>query len=187
MKVNSNIQAMIAGNVLKNNEIRQSWLQINYIRRDHFRIGNKLTLGTYAQIYYSTRRLSHTYQSTMMQAGSFTPTMNSLFNYDPMFRANQFVAGGLTPIIRLNSFLQIRPSFYAFVPYRMIKENSDGTAGYAKKRFNDFQYIGDFTVAAKFSNISVSAFANYYSSHKRSVDFGLTIGWFMFHERFIER
>ena len=69
----------------------------------------------------------------------------------------------------------------------MIYENADGTAGYAKKRFNDFQYIGDFTVAAKFSNISVSAFANYYSSHKTSVDFGLTIGWFMFHERFIER
>ena len=170
-----------------NNEIRQSWLQINYIRRDHFRIGNKLTLGTYAQIYYSTRRLSHTYQSTMMQAGSFTPTMNSLFNYDPMFRANQFVAGGLTPIIRLNSFLQIRPSFYAFVPYRMIKENSDGTASYGKRRFNDFQYIGDITVAAQFSSISVSSFVNYYSSHRNSVDFGLTLGWFMFNERFFEQ
>lgn len=169
------------------NKLQQSWLQIGYIRRDHFNIGKKLTLGTYLQLYYSTRRLSHTYQSTMMQAGSFTPTMNSLFNYDPKFRANQFVAGGVTPIIKLNNYLQIRPSFYAFVPYRMIKEKSDGTAYYVKQRFNDFQYIGDFTVAAKFSNISVSAFANYYSSHKSSVDFGITIGWFMFHERFIEQ
>ena len=172
---------------LPTNSIKQSWLQLGYIRRDHFDVGEKLTLGTYLQIFYSTRRLSHTYQSTMMQAGSFTPTMNSLFNYDPKFRANQFVAGGITPIIKLNNFLQIRPSFYAFVPYRMIKEKSDGTAYYAGKRFNDFQYIGDFTVAAKFSNISVSAFANYYSSHKNSVNFGITIGWFMFHERFIEQ
>lgn len=171
---------------VKNPKLHQSWLQINYIRRDHFNIGSKLTLGTYAQIFYSTRRLSHTYQSTMMQAGSFTPTMNSLFNYDPKFRANQFVAGGVTPIIRLNSFLQIRPSFYAFVPYRIIKENSDGTASYGKRRFNDFQYIGDLTVAAHFSGLSVSAFANYYSSHKNSVSFGLTLGWFMFNERFIE-
>ena len=31
-----------------------------------------------------------------------------------------FIAGGVTPIIKLNSFLQIRPSFYAFIPYRMI-------------------------------------------------------------------
>ena len=172
---------------LPTNSIKQSWLQLGYIRRDHFDVGEKLTLGTYLQLFYSTRRLSHTYQSTMMQAGSFTPTMNSLFNYDPKFRANQFVAGGITPIIKLNNFLQIRPSFYAFVPYRMIKEKSDGTAYYAGKRFNDFQYIGDFTVAAKFSNISVSAFANYYSSHKNSVNFGITIGWFMFHERFIEQ
>ena len=172
---------------LPTNRIEQSWLQLGYIRRDHFDVGKKLTLGTYLQLFYSTRRLSHTYQSTMMQAGSFTPTMNSLFNYDPKFRANQFVAGGITPIIKLNNFLQIRPSFYAFVPYRMIKEKSDGTAYYAGKRFNDFQYIGDFTIAAKFSNISVSAFANYYSSHKNSVNFGITIGWFMFHERFIEQ
>ena len=172
---------------LPTNRIEQSWLQLGYIRRDHFDVGKKLTLGTYLQLFYSTRRLSHTYQSTMMQAGSFTPTMNSLFNYDPKFRANQFVAGSITPIIKLNNFLQIRPSFYDFVPYRMIKEKSDGTAYYAGKRFNDFQYIGDFTVAAKFSNISVSAFANYYSSHRNSVNFGITIGWFMFHERFIEQ
>lgn len=168
-------------------ELKQSWLQIGYIRRDYFRIGSKLSLGTYMQIYYSTRRLSNTYQATMMQAGSFTPTMNSLFNYDPKFRANQFVAGGVTPVIKLNNFIQIRPSFYVFVPYRMIKENSKGLAYYEKKRFNDFQYIGDFTIAAQFSNIAMSAFANYYSSHKSSVDFGITIGWFMFHERFFDK
>ena len=169
-----------------NKELNQSWLQINYLRRDHFRLSRKVTLATYLQVYYSTRRLSHTYQSTMMQAGAFTPTMNSLFNYDPKFRANQFVGGGVTPIVKLNNFLQIRPSFYAFAPYRLIKENPDGTAMYGKKRFDDFQYIGDLTVVAKFSNISVSAFVNYYSSHSKSVDVGLTLGWFMFNERFLE-
>lgn len=164
----------------------QSWLQISYQRRDHFPLGKKLTIGTYLHLFYSTRRFSQTYQATVMQAGSFNPTMNSLFNYDPKFRANQFVAGGVTPIIKLNSILQIRPSFYAFIPYRRIIDR-DGKATYSKKRFNDFQYIGDITFAAKFSNISVSAFIDYYSSHRTSVDVGLTIGWFMFHERFIEQ
>ena len=171
---------------VKEKELDQSWLQINFQRRDHFRLSKKLTLATHMQIYYSTRRLSHTYQSTMMQAGSFNPTMNSLFNYDPKFRANQFVAGGVTPIVKLNSFVQIRPSFYAFVPYRKIKENPDGTARYGKRRFDDFQYIADLTVAAKFSNVSVSAFVNYYSSHRKSVDLGITLGLFMFNERFFE-
>lgn len=168
------------------NTLRQSWLQISYKRRDHIKLSPSLSLGTYIQIHYSTRRLSKTYQATMMQAEAFTPTMNSIFNYDPKFRANQFVAGGITPILKFNSFVQFRPSFYAFVPYRMIKENSDGTASFCRKRFNDFEYIADFTVAAKFSNVYVSGFVNYYSSHNKRVNAGISLGWFMFNEKFLE-
>ena len=122
----------------------------------------------------------------MMQAAAFTPTQNSIFNYDPKFRANQFVAGGVIPIFKVTSYLQIRPGFYAFVPYRKINENSDGIAYYNKKRFNDFQYIADLTLAAQFSNISASAFVNYYSSSKKRVNLGISVGWFMFNERFLE-
>ena len=168
------------------NTLRQSWLQISYKRRDHIKLSHSLSLGTYIQIHYSTRRLSKTYQATMMQAEAFTPTMNSIFNYDPKFRANQFVAGGITPILKFNSFVQFRPSFYAFVPYRMIKENSDGTASFCRKRFNNFEYIADFTVAAKFSNVYISGFVNYYSSHNKSVNAGISLGWFMFNEKFLE-
>ncbi len=169
-----------------NNEQMLSWLQISYTRRDNFSLTNKFTLGTYAQLFYSTRRLSKTYQATMMQAGAFTPTQNSIFNYDPKFRANQFVAGGIIPIFKVNNFLQIRPGFYAFVPYRKIYENSDGTAYFSKRRFNDFQYIADLTMVAQFSNISASAFVNYYSSHNKRVNIGISLGWFMFSERFFE-
>ena len=171
---------------VENKILDQSWLQICYTRRDHFRIASSLTLGTYLQLYYSTRRLSRTYQATIMQAGEFTPTLTGLFNYDPKFRANQYIAGGVTPIIKINNFIQIRPSFYAFVPYRAILENPDGTASYSKKRMDTFEYIADIIVAARLSNLSVSAFANYHSSHKSNVNFGLTLGWFMFNERFVE-
>ena len=178
-KYNGNIE-------VGNSTLDQSWLQICYTRRDHFKIAPSLTLGTYLQLYYSTRRLSKTYQATMMQAGAFTPTLTGLFNYDPKFRANQYIAGGVTPIIKLNSFIQIRPSFYAFMPYRAILENPDGTASYSKKRLDTFEYIADITAAVRLSKISVSAFINYYSSHKANVNLGLTLGWFMFNERFIE-
>ncbi len=171
---------------VNNKEQVQSWLQISYTRRDNFNLGKIFSLGTYAQMFYSTRRLSRTYQATMMQAGAFTPTQNSIFNYDPKFRANQFIAGGVIPIFKLNNFLQARPGFYAFLPYRKIYENSDGTAYYSKKRFNDFQFIADLTLVAQFSNISASAFVNYYSSSKKRVNFGISLGWFMFNERFLE-
>lgn len=171
---------------LDNNTLRHSWLQISYKRRDHFKVSPFLSLGTFLQLHYSTRRLSKTYQATMMQAEAFAPTMNSIFNYDPKFRANQFVAGGITPIVKINNFIQLRPSFYGFLPYIKIEENSDGTASFCRKRFNDFEYIADFTIAAKFSNISASAFVNYYSSHNNSVNLGISLGWFMFNEKFLE-
>ena len=169
-----------------NNEQFLSWLQISYTRRDNFNISDLFTLGTYAQLFYSTRRLSKSYQATMMQAAAFTPTQNSIFCYDPKFRANQFIAGGIIPIFKLNNYLQVRPGFYSFVPYRKIYENSDGTAYYSKKRFNDFQFIADLTFVAQFSNISASAFVNYYSSSPKRVNLGISVGWFMFNERFLE-
>ncbi len=169
-----------------NKEQFLSWLQISYTRRDNFNFSDIFSLGTYAQLFYSTRRLSRSYQATMMQAAAFTPTQNSIFSYDPKFRANQFVAGGVIPIFKLNNFLQVRPGFYAFIPYRKIYESSNGTPYYNKKRFNDFQYIADLTFVAQFSNISASAFVNYYSSSPKRVNLGISVGWFMFNERLLE-
>ncbi len=170
----------------KSGKFYPSWLQMSYIRKDHFKLNKKFTLGTLLHLYYSTRDISQSYQSTMMQAGSFTPTMNSIFNYDPKFRANQFIAGGIMPIYKINNFLQIRAGFYGFSPYRKIMENQNGEAYFSKRRFSDFQYIADVTIACKFSNLSVSAFLDYYSSHKDGINVGITMGLFMFNERFIE-
>ena len=170
-----------------NNRQRLSWLQLTYTRRDHYKLLNNFILGTHIQLHYSTRHNANTYQATMMQASAFTPTMNSLFNYDPSFRAYQYVAGGLIPIFKFKQLFQIRPSVYCFLPYRKIEENYDGTANLSRKRFRDFQYICDLTVAASISNISISGFVNYYSSHDKSINVGVTLGWFMFNERFIEQ
>ena len=172
--------------VVDDYRLNQSWLQVRYARSDYFKFTDRFSLGTYVKMYYSTRRLSRTYQATMMQASAFTPTMNGIFNYDPKFRANQYVAGGVTPIFKINNYLQVRPSAYVFLPYRKIYENPDGSASYSKKRFNDFQYIADLTLVAKFASISLSGYVNYYSSHPNSVNAGITLGWFMFNERFLE-
>lgn len=165
---------------------KSSWLQISFKRNDYIKMGRHFVLGTDLHIYYSTRRLSPTYQATMMQAGAYTPTMNSMYNYDTSFRANQFVAGGLCPIVKINNIIQLRCGLYGFVPYRKIQEDSDGTVFLSKKRFNDFQYITELSVIGKLSAFMISGYIDYYSSHKKGVNAGLTIGWFMFNDRLIE-
>lgn len=170
----------------KNGHRRLSWLQMSYNRKDHFYINRFFTIGTNMHLFYSTRGLSSSYQASMMQAGAYTPTMSSMFNYDPAFRANQFIAGGVTPIYKMNNFLQFRAGFYGFTPYRKIKEGADGAAYFSKKHFSDFQYIAEFAAVARFSSLMVSGYVDYYSSKKNGVNAGLTLGWFMFNERFIE-
>ena len=163
-----------------------SWLQMNFKRNDYFKISRHFILGTDLHIYYSTRRLSPTYQATMMQAGAYTPTMNSMYNYDTSFRANQFIAGGLCPIVKFNNLLHLRCGLYGFVPYRQIKQDSDGEVVLSKKRFNDFQYITELSLVGKISAFIVSGYVDYYSSHKKGINAGITIGWFMFNDRFVE-
>ena len=164
----------------------KAWLQMNYIRNDIFNLSRHLSLGTYLQVYYSTRELSNTYQATMMQAGAFAPTMNTLFNYDPKFRANQFVGAGITPIIKLSNFIQLRPSIYVFSPYRKINEADDGTAYYSKKRFDGIEYFTELNAVGTISTITLSGFINYYGAHSNGINVGIRFGWFMFNERFFE-
>ena len=170
------------GNAKKHN---QSWLQMSYTRIDYFNLSRKLSLGTYLKAYYSTRGLSETYQASMMQAGAFTPIMNSLFNYDPAYRAYQYGALGLIPVFKLNDIFQIRGEIYGFFPYKTIKEDIKGHPYYAK-HFSNIEYMTELTIACKFSALTLAAWADYYSSHKESLKVGITLGWFMFNERFIE-
>ncbi len=163
----------------------QSWLQMSYTRIDYYNIAKNLSLGTYLKAYYSTRGLSETYQASMMQAGAFTPTMNSLFNYNPAYRAYQYGALGIMPVYKMNNILQIRGEVYGFFPYKTIKEEPNG-GSYYTERLKDIEYIAELTVACKFSSLTLAAWADYYSSHKKSIKVGLTLGWFMFNERFIE-
>ncbi|MBQ5664128.1 MAG: patatin-like phospholipase family protein [Bacteroidaceae bacterium] len=172
----------LSGSVKKHN---QSWLQMSYTRIDYHNLTKNLSLGTYLKAYYSTRGLSETYQASMMQAGAFTPTMNSLFNYNPAYRAYQYGALGIMPVYKVNDILQIRGELYGFLPYKTIKEEPNGGSYYAKS-LQDIKYIAELTVACKFSSLTLAAWADYYSSHKNSVKVGLTLGWFMFNERFIE-
>lgn len=174
--------SFLSGSVKKHN---QSWLQMSYTRISYHNITKKFSLGTYLKAYYSTRGLSETYQASMMQADAFTPTMNSLFNYNPAYRAYQYGALGIIPVYKLNDILQIRAETYGFLPYKTIKENPNGSSYYAKS-LQDINYITELTIACKFSSLTLAAWADYYSSHKNEIKVGLTLGWFMFNERFIE-
>ena len=163
-----------------------SWLQFSYKDQHYLPVKDKVILGTYLEGYYSSRNFAQTYTATMMQAGTFAPTPSMLFSYNPTFRANQYIAAGIKPIYMLKPYLQVRLEAYAFVPIRPILQNSMGEAYYGEP-FSTMAHLEELSIVGRFSTFVISAYLKHESSYPRNVGAGISLGWYMFNNRFIEQ
>lgn len=163
-----------------------SWLQLNIKDQHYLPLNNNFILGTHVEAYYSSRNLAQNYTATMLQAGVFAPTPSMLFNYNPTFRANQYIAAGLKPIYMLNSFLQLRFEAYAFVPIYPIINNEEGKAQYGKP-FSKLAHIEELSIAGRFSTFIISTYLNHISSSPKNISAGISLGWYMMNNRFVEQ
>lgn len=163
-----------------------SWLQLSIKDQRYLPINERFILGTYAEGYYSSRNLAQNYTATMLQAGTFAPTPSMLFTYNPDFRANQYLAAGIKPIYMLTSYLQVRLEAYAFVPLYPIIPTETGKAQYGKP-LSSLSHIEELSIVGRFSTFVVSAYLNHNSSAPREVNMGISLGWYMQNNRFIEQ
>lgn len=170
-----------------NPEVREvSWLQFNFRDQHYLSFTDKLVLGTYFEGYYSSRNLAQNYTATMMQAGTFAPTPSTIFTYNTAFRANQYVAVGLKPIYMFNPYLQVRFEAYAFVPIKPILQNVEGKAYYGAP-LSTMAHIEELSVVGRFSTFVVSAYVTNNSSSPRNLGVGISLGYYLFNNRFIEQ
>ena len=93
---------------------------------------------------------------------------------------------GLKPIYALNPYLQFRFEAYAFVPIFPILQNEEGKAYYGKA-LSTFAHLEELSIVGRFSTFVISAYLNHNSSSPRSVSAGISLGWYMFNNRFIEQ
>ena len=163
-----------------------SWLQFHFRDQRYLPLRGKMTLGTHIEGYYSSRTLAQNYTATMMQAGSFTPTPSTIFTYNTAFRANQYIAAGLKPIYALTPYLQLRFEAYAFAPILPILQNKEGKAYYGQP-LSTLAHLEEFSIIGRFSTLVISAYLNHNSASPRNISAGVSIGWYMFNNRFIEQ
>ena len=163
-----------------------SWLQLSIKDQHYLPISEKLVLGTHVEAYYSSRNLSRDYTASMLQAGIFAPTPSMLFTYNPTFRANQYVAAGIKPIYMFNPYFQLRLELYAFAPIYPILSDEEGKAYYGKP-FTSLSHIEELSLVGRFSTFVVSAYINHNSSLPRSINAGISLGWYLQNNRFIEQ
>lgn len=163
-----------------------SWMQLSFKDQRYMPVKGKFILGTHIEGFYSSRNLAQNYTATMMQAGSFNPTPSSIFTYNTAFRANQYVAAGLKPIYTFNPYLQLRFEAYVFAPIYPIRSNESGGAYYGDL-FSSFSHLEELSLVGRFSTFIISAYLNQNSSSPKSINVGISLGWYMFNNRFIEQ
>ena len=163
----------------------QSWLKLSYEMEKYFNFRHNFTLGTYLNIYYSSRNFSHNYRATMMQAGEFAPTAHSKIAYNEAFRANQYVGLGLIPIYQFSNVVHARLGIYGFAPVFPIRENENHKA-YLGKLFTRLECLSELDVVVRLPFGSISAYVNYYSSPGNNWNIGLSLGWQIFGGRFMD-
>lgn len=171
----------------------ETWLQFSSHWEQYFKVGRHFVLGTALDGVYSSQGLGENYMETMLMTPSFDPTKHSMINFNPAFRSNFFVAGGLKPIWKFNDRFHLRLENYLFVPFQRILPNGyyqpytegllsdDGDATY------HVEYINELSFVAQFKFIAASLFVNYYSYPKNNFNVGLTLGYLLPAARLVER
>lgn len=163
----------------------QAWIKFSYEMEKYFNFRNNFTLGTYLNIYYSSRNFSQNYRATMMQAGEFSPTAHSKIAYNEAFRANQYVGLGAIPIYRFSNVVHTRLGVYGFIPIFPIRED-DNHKAYFGKLFTGLEWLSELDVVVGLPFGAISAYVNYYSSPGGNWNIGLTLGWQIFGNRFTD-
>lgn len=169
-----------------------SWLQMKGRWRQFQVLNNRFNLGYLAEMVLSSKNLMNNYTASVLQAPAFTPTPHSEIVFNEAFRANQYVAFGLSPILKFSKLLQFRLDMYGFAPLYEIKKKviqTDKTyvgLPYYGKFLHSFDCMGEAAMVLQLPFISISLYANAYSYPKHNFNVGLNIGYLIFNPKMLD-
>lgn len=161
-----------------------TWGQVELDLESYFPMGNHFVLGTKLNTVASSKKLVDNYTANIVQAPAFCPTPATKNYFNPEFRANSYVAGGIIPLIKISDSFQFRTEFYAFAPFRKIIENNELKAEYGKW-FNHLSYMGEAALVYNLSFASFSIYGNYLSYPSKNWNFGVSFGFLFTAPKFL--
>ena len=171
---------------------KHEWLYVKGFWQNYPVMKHKFNLGLMGEAVFSNKQFSSNYTASILRASSFAPTPHSKISFNEAFRADSYIAAGITPLIKVNDMLHFRFDAYGFVPVRktrkeVLDENQPQrhTAQY-DDYFKSYQYMGEAAMVLQLPFVSVSLFANGYSSPRNNYNFGLNIGYLIFDSGFFD-
>jgi len=175
----------LAGDYTQPTNRNDSWFQYCIFFDQYIQISRKFTMGTYAELTYSTQGLLPDYAATITQVPSFQPTLFSKAIFDEAYRANRFGAIGLKPVYRLMDQFHLRNETYWFLPYQSILRAADNSAYYSQP-FSTSHWLSETALVYDFKVATASLFANYNSASANHWHIGFNIGVLLFNPKFKE-
>ncbi|MDH6306919.1 NTE family protein [Parabacteroides sp. PF5-5] len=170
-----------------------SWLQVKGHWQHYHVVNSAFNVGFLTELVVSSKNLMNNYTSSILQAPAFTPTPHSEIVFNEAFRANQYAAGGISPILKLNRLLHLRADLYCFVPFYEIKKdvtymetNQYVDLPYYGKFMHNFEYMGEAALVVQLPFASISVYANGYSYPRKNFNFGLNIGYLLFNPKMLD-
>lgn len=166
------------------NKTGEMWIQGELQWDKYFNIDKSFSLGFRIDALASTRKLLSNYTAAIVQASAFTPTPSTRNYFNPDFRSNSFVAGGILPIWKILDNLQLRTEFYMFMPFRQLEETEQHGTKYGKW-FSHISYMGESALVYNFSFATLSIYGNYLSYPSKNWNFGISFGLLFNAPRFL--
>lgn len=177
---------------LSANKKTHSWLQMKGHWEQYHEINNYFNFGYMGEIVLSSKNLMNNYTSSVLQAPAFTPTPHSNIVFNEAFRANQYAAFGVSPIVKFGKLVHFRLDMYGFAPLYEIKKQTQNYNGtqvdmpYYGKFMRSFQYMGEAAVVLHLPFACISVYANGYSYPKSNFNVGVNIGYLIFNPKMLD-
>lgn len=181
----------VATEPTKNNT--HSWLQMKAHWEQYHELSKLFNLGYTGELVLSSKNLMENYTASILQAPAFTPTPHSTIVFNEAFRANQYAALGVSPIVKLGKFVHFRLDLYGFLPLYEIKKHTEVldnnyvmTFPYYGKFLDSFKYMGEAAFVVHLPFTSISLYANGYSYPSKNFNFGINIGYLLFNPKLLD-
>jgi NTE family protein len=159
-----------------------TWLQVNVTYENFYKRISSVSLGVFAQAYFSSQEYFSNYTSSILSAKAYQPFPEAIVRFMPQFRANRFVALGSKNVLDIRKNVDFRMEAHVFVPFRAIQQ--DYLTREAKRADEIFVYGMGSAALVYHSPIGpVSLNLNYFYGENNPYSFFMKFGYLIFNKR----
>ncbi len=174
-------------------EKKHSWLQFSFKHKQYYSISKYYSLGMNADIFYSLQDLFSNYNSSLLNSGIYNPTIETLTQFMPEYRANQYVGFGVENIFKrklLRTDASFHLSAFIFAPMQRITTLNNNIPKYSDSYFDRYYFILSSSLIFNTPLGPLSIIAGYHQRENRDENpytISINFGYLLFNNKNINR